>query len=104
MTGARSPTQCGTSYWKIQSTTKSFPSYFDATVDYIYELISDCQQLYPDSELSSDSAEENADGIEADGYFTTADGLQHLSLEGEATLSHLENIIVQNHSLSMEDG
>lgn len=68
-------------------------------VDEIYEIITDCQQLYPDSELSSDSAEA------ANEYFTTADGLQHLSLEGESVLNHLENILVQNQNqLSMEDG
>ena len=51
-------------------------------------MISDCQQLYPDSELNSDSDEEISDG-----YFTTASGLHHLSLEGEAVLNHLESII-----------
>ena len=74
------------------------------TVDEIYEIISDCQQLYPDSELSSDSAEDD-NNIAADSYFTTADGLQHLSLEGESVLNHLENILVQNQNHTpMEDG
>ncbi len=68
-------------------------------VDEIYEVISDCQQLYPDSELSSDSTEENS--VAVDGYFTTADGLQHLSLEGESVLNHLEGILEDQNLRSL---
>lgn len=65
----------------------------------IFETISECQQLYPDSELSSDSGEEDINSVPLEGgYFTTVDGLQHLSLEGESVLTHLENIIQQSQS------
>lgn len=72
-------------------------------------MISDCQQLYPDSELSSDSAkeeEEDSDLPPVEGYFTTAEELQHLSLEGESVLSHLESILrVQGHDhATIENG
>lgn len=64
-------------------------------MDAIFEAISYCQQLYPDTELSSDSA--NEDETEPEGaYFSTAEGLQHLTLEGETVLSHLENILLQS--------
>lgn len=71
----------------------------------MFEVISNCQKLYPDSELSSDSAEEDETIPQEDftgddvteGYFTTADGLQQLSIDGESVLSHLENIL-QNPS------
>lgn len=62
----------------------------------IFDAISDCQQLYPDPDLSSDSnCSEAEDGnVSSTGdYFTTADGLQHLSIEGEAVLNHLESIL-----------
>ena len=66
----------------------------------IFEAISECQQLYPDPDLSSDSnCSEAEDGnvLSTGEYFTTADGLEHLSIEGETVLSHLESILhVQN--------
>lgn len=71
-------------------------------VEEIYAAISECQELYPDPELSSDSeleqeeAEEEKDGSEdeeEEGFFTSADGLQHLTVEGEAVLAHLESIL-----------
>ena len=62
----------------------------------IYGVLSDCQQLYPDTELSSDSEEEEE-------YFTTVEGLQHLSVEGETVLSHLENILIPNQN-SVQNG
>ena len=59
-------------------------------VNVIFEVISDYQQLYPDTELSGDSDDE---GNTEEEYFTTVEGLQHLSLEGESVLTHLETII-----------
>lgn len=74
-------------------------------VDAIFETISSCQQLYPDSELSSDSAEEDIDLTPSEGeFFTTVEGLQHLSLEGQSVLTHLENILHQNQDHSLESG
>lgn len=76
-------------------------------VDTIFETISDCQLLYPDSDLSSDSAEEEGNSMPAEsGYFTTVEGLQHLSLEGESVLNHLESIlrINQEPSRAAENG
>lgn len=53
--------------------------------------------------MSSDSADE---GDTSEGFFTTAEGLQHLSIEGETVLNHLETILgVQNHDQeSRENG
>lgn len=74
------------------------------TVDTIFEAISSCQLLYPDPELSSDSAEEEVNNMPSTGeYFTTAEGLQHLSVEGESVLSHLEGIL-QVHTGNQENG
>lgn len=68
-------------------------------MDEIYTAISECQELYPDPELSSDS-EASCEGEEAEiednnveGFFTNEDGLQHLTVEGEAVLAHLESIL-----------
>ena len=71
-------------------------------VEAIFEVISDCQQLYPDSDLSSDSAD--ADEYTPEDYFTTADGLQHLSLEGKAVLTHLESIFVEDQDCNRDLG
>lgn len=70
-------------------------------MDSAFLAISSCQELYPDSDLSSDSAESDNDN-----YFTTAEGLQHLSVEGEAVLSHLENILhIRDHdSEALQNG
>ena len=67
-------------------------------VEEIFEAISECQQLYPDSDLSSDSdlpheGDGGGDLLQEEGYFTTAEGLQHLSAEGESVLAHLEDIL-----------
>jgi hypothetical protein len=58
----------------------------------IYSALCECQTLYPDPELSSDSQEEEEEeyepyeeeeGEEVDGiFYTSAEGLQHLSAEG----------------------
>lgn len=64
--------------------------------------MSECQQLYPDPELSSDSAEE-VNVLSSGEYFTTAEGLQHLSIEGESVLSHLEGIL-QVRATNHENG
>ena len=80
-------------------------------VDAIYMAITHCQTLYPDPELSDSEAEEEEeegevgewDGGEGGGgevvdlqsgeFFTTAEGLDHLSAQGQATLAHLERIL-----------
>lgn len=73
-------------------------------VDRIFEAITECQRLYPDSELSSDSDEECHIPLEG-GYFMTIDGLQHLSLEGQSVLNHLEHVIQQSEGhQSTENG
>ena len=74
----------------------TFPLFFFATVDTIFELVSEYQQLYPDPELSGESGEEEEEEeeiTEDTEYFTTAEGLEHLSIEGQATLSHLDGIL-----------
>ena len=75
--------------------------------------ITHCQTLYPDPELSDSEAEEEEeegegevgewDGGEGGGgevvdlqsgeFFTTAEGLDHLSAQGQATLAHLERVL-----------
>ncbi len=72
-------------------------------------MISDCQQLYPDSDLSSDSEEEETDLMPTEEeetnlmpteeYFNTVEGMQHLSIEGQSTLTHLEHVLIQSHGL-----
>ena len=66
-------------------------------VDIIYQAISECQELYPDPELSSDS---ECDDVlaesgrrEQEGYYTSEEGLQHLTVDGQAVLAHLESIL-----------
>ena len=71
-------------------------------MDGIYQAISHCQTLYPDPE-QSDSAEEGGGEEDKEGegeidlesgeFFTTAEGLAHLSPQGLATLAHLEHIL-----------
>ncbi len=76
-------------------------------MDTIYQAISDCQLLYPDLEQSDSSeeeelGEEGGEGEEEDemildpsggDFFTTPEGLQHLTPEGQRVLEHLENIL-----------
>lgn len=71
------------------------------SVDGIYQAITHCQTLYPDPE-QSDSDVEDEEGeveegedidLESGDFFTTAEGLDHLSPQGLATLSHLERIL-----------
>ena len=74
-------------------------------VDAIFHAISECQTLYPDPEqLSSD--EDNDEGVELGGgeedgemvdlsggeFFTSPEGLEHLSPEGRVVLQHLERV------------
>ena len=84
------------------------------SVDSIYQAITHCQLLYPDPEQSDSEAEEEeeAEGegeegkgegeegeeggeidLEGGEFFTTAEGFNHLSPEGLATLSHLERLL-----------
>uniref|UniRef100_A0A1X7VQZ5 Methylosome subunit pICln n=1 Tax=Amphimedon queenslandica TaxID=400682 RepID=A0A1X7VQZ5_AMPQE len=76
------------------------------SLDSMYSALCECQALYPDSELSSDSQadeeEELGEGVEliedegsARGLFYTSaeEGFPHLSSQGMATLQHLEQVI-----------
>ena len=73
------------------------------TVDEIYQAITHCQTLYPDPDQSDSDEQgpEEGEGDEEDDsvnledgdFLTTAEGLNHLSPEGFATLSHLERIL-----------
>ena len=72
------------------------------TVQGIYEAITHCQTLYPDPELSDseldewegeEGGEEGEIDLEGGEFFTSAEGLNHLSPQGLATLSHLERIL-----------
>lgn len=66
-------------------------------MDELFSTISECQQLYPDAEISSE--EEQEGGIEdvsvseEGNYYTTPEGLQGLTAEGERVLQHLESIL-----------
>ena len=83
----------------------SSPGYTHNAVDAIFHAISECQTLYPDPEqLSSD--EDNDEGVELGGgeedgemvdlsggeFFTSPEGLEHLSPEGRVVLQHLERV------------
>ena len=67
------------------------------TVETIYSSISECQLLYPDPEMSDSSETEEEDVQEISecpsDFFTSAEGLQHLTAEGEIVLAHLESIL-----------
>merc|ERR1711976_539426 len=69
-------------------------------LDTMFSTMSDCQALHPDPEQEPLTDEE--EGNEAweaveegagDNYYTTEEGLEHLTPEGRATLQHLENIM-----------
>lgn len=65
----------------------------------IYSAICDCQLLYPDPEQSDSEEEgEEAESVEEleecpEDFFTSSEGLQHLTAEGEVVLAHLESIL-----------
>lgn len=73
----------------------------------IYQAITHCQTLYPDPELSDEEegeeemggeegeevgVEENVD-LHSGEFFTSPEGLQFLSPQGQATLAHLERVL-----------
>ena len=65
----------------------------------IFQAISECQTLYPDVEQMNSSDEEVDDTPVEDGgepgegdFFTTPEGLQHLTPEGQRVLEHLESV------------
>lgn len=69
-------------------------------VETIYSAICDCQLLYPDPEQSDSDEEDEVEGGDIEelqecpeDFFTSAEGLQHLTAEGEAVLAHLESIL-----------
>lgn len=70
-------------------------------MDGIYQAITHCQTLYPDPEQSDSDIEDGEGEVEEEGdidlesgdFFTTAEGFDHLSPQGLATLSHLERIL-----------
>ena len=73
-------------------------------MDAIFQAISECQTLYPDPELSSE--EDDDEGVEMGGgggegeiidlsggeFFTSPEGLDHLTPEGQVVLQHLERV------------
>ena len=77
-------------------------------MDGIYQAITHCQTLYPDpeqsdSDVEGDEVEEVEEiDLESGDFFTTADGLNHLSPQGLATLSHLERILQLPNSSEMD--
>ena len=69
------------------------------TVETIFQAISECQALYPDSEqMSSEEEEELCEEEEEDvdlqggDFFTSPEGIQHLTPEGQTVLEHLERV------------
>ena len=79
------------------------------SVDGIYQAITHCQTLYPDpeqsdSDVDGDEGAEEVEEVDLDSgdFFTTADGLNHLSPQGLATLSHLERILQLPDSSEMD--
>ena len=68
-------------------------------VEAIYEAISECQLLYPDSQVSEGEdgeeepmLQEEEEGREEGDYFTTPEGFSRLTVEGKAVLEHLEKV------------
>ena len=85
---------------------------FSCPVSQVYEAISHCQTLYPDPQQSDSEAgeegeegerEKGEEGVDLEGgdFFTTTEGLDHLSPQGLATLSHLESLL--QHSAPSTD-
>ena len=70
-------------------------------MDGIYQAITECQALYPDTEqLSSGEEEGEGEGEEGEEvtelsggeFFTSLEGVEHLTPEGQAVLEHLERV------------
>ena len=72
----------------------------------IYSAICECQLLYPDPEQSDSSEEDSVQEIqESSGdFFTSADGLQHLTAEGEIVLAHLESVLHVDDASASQNG
>ncbi|XP_039260760.2 methylosome subunit pICln-like [Styela clava] len=79
----------------------------------MFDAMSDCQCLHPDSEDSDDyyggdgdSEEQNYEGAmypptvynggAGEGFYTSEEGLQHLTPAGQATLARLENMLADS--------
>ena len=79
-------------------------------VEEIYSAICECQLLYPDPDLSDSSGEEeDIDNIQEisecpSDFFTSAEGLEHLTAEGEVVLAHLESILHIDAEIASENG
>ena len=72
-------------------------------MDGIFQAITECQALYPDTEqLSSGEEGEEGEEWEEEGeevtelsggeFFTSLEGVEHLTPEGQAVLEHLERV------------
>ena len=64
-------------------------------MDELFSAISACQQLYPDTDLSSEEGEEGEEmgaTLDENNFYNSAAGLPHLTEEGLTVLQHLENI------------
>ena len=70
-------------------------------MDGIFQAITECQALYPDTEqLSSgeEGEEEGGEGgeevteLSGGEFFTSLEGVEHLTPEGQAVLEHLERV------------
>jgi len=66
-------------------------------VEELFSCVSECQRLYPDSQLSSEEDESVATAEEGN-FYTSPEGLQDLSAEGESVLRHLEAILHINEA------
>lgn len=70
----------------------------ESQLEAIYAAISECQLLYPDSQVSE--GEEGEEPMLQEGeeeykegeYFTTPEGYNRLTVEGKAVLEHLEKV------------
>ncbi|XP_078613669.1 methylosome subunit pICln-like [Branchiostoma floridae x Branchiostoma japonicum] len=66
----------------------------NTALDPMFQAMSGCQMLHPDPEdLDSDEEEYEEDGCGDAEYFEDAEGFEHLTEEGRATLAHLESVI-----------
>ncbi|XP_061184651.1 methylosome subunit pICln-like [Saccostrea echinata] len=59
------------------------------SLDAMFNAMSDCQALHPDEQDTDSEAEE----FDAN-YYEGEEGEQHLTMEGQRTLQHLENLLL----------
>ncbi|XP_060065491.1 methylosome subunit pICln-like [Ylistrum balloti] len=60
------------------------------SLEVLFSSMSDCQALHPDEQDTDSEAEEE----EEMAYYEGSEGYDHLTQQGQATLQHLENLLI----------